>query len=304
MTGSFGPDPGTPTGGIAVDDKKNVSFVSGLALILSALALLLIGVSQISSTPYTENLEEIIDARMNALEQRVDTKIVGALKAVERSKDEESLRELQRMQTALQSWSTNAPTSETYSGQVAAIQSQIDALVGQMSANIQKEYDEAKGKAKAKAEEAKSVVVETKEKAAKTIKEKAAAAAHEVKETAEKVEEKLEESAEETKAEETTAAEAEDSADGPKKTPPPMWTTPPDTKSEESAEEKAAEETTAEEAETGDESEPEGEASGSMLAPSDSDEAAEESAGHGDEDAAKDEAAKHAAETKAEEEHH
>ena len=104
-----------------MDDKKNVSFVSGLALILSALALLLIGVSQISSTPYTENLEEIIDARMNALEQRVDTKIVGALKAVERSKDEESLRELQRMQTALQSWSTNAPTSETYSGQVAAM---------------------------------------------------------------------------------------------------------------------------------------------------------------------------------------
>jgi hypothetical protein len=50
--------------GMEVDEKKNVGFIPGLALILAALALVLISINAVKPTPSVEELEKAIDLKI------------------------------------------------------------------------------------------------------------------------------------------------------------------------------------------------------------------------------------------------
>jgi hypothetical protein len=123
-----------------MDDKKNVSFVSGLALILSALSLLLIGIQQITATPYTDTMEEVIETKLQALESRVDMKVDAGLKKLEKAEDNAALREMKTFQNNLNAWLA-AGSENPYTDKVNAIKAQIENLV--------KEMESAKGGAPA-----------------------------------------------------------------------------------------------------------------------------------------------------------
>ncbi|MCZ7584127.1 MAG: hypothetical protein M5R36_12745 [Deltaproteobacteria bacterium] len=113
-----------------MDDKKNVSFVSGLALILSALALLLIGIQQISATPYTETLEKIVNAKLEDLEARMETRIDYNIKRLSKAEESAALRQLKFFNSGLDAWLQSGANG--YSGDVQAIKEQIDGLVAKM----------------------------------------------------------------------------------------------------------------------------------------------------------------------------
>ena len=57
---------------IEMDDKKNVSFVSGLALLLSVLALILIGWSGIADSPIQAEYKDFIESKIESNNQRID----------------------------------------------------------------------------------------------------------------------------------------------------------------------------------------------------------------------------------------
>jgi hypothetical protein len=114
----------------SMDDKKNVSFVSGLALILSALALLLIGITQISSSPYNDTMEQIVNTKMEDLEARLNMKIDSSIKRLSKAEESAALRELKAFEGNLTSWSTAGANG--YTDQVNAVRTELGKLIGQM----------------------------------------------------------------------------------------------------------------------------------------------------------------------------
>ncbi|MBZ0270778.1 hypothetical protein K8I61_01985, partial [bacterium] len=116
---------------ISMDDKKNVSFVSGLALILSALALLLIGISQISSSPYDATMEEIVNQRLEDLESRVDVKLEAGLRKIQRAEENAAVRELRTFQSQLDAWMQSIAT-EGQTQRIESIRQQIQGLISEL----------------------------------------------------------------------------------------------------------------------------------------------------------------------------
>lgn len=114
-----------------MEDRKNVPFVSGLALILSALALLLIGISQINPSPYDETMEEIMDKRFSDMESRVNLMIESRLQQLAKAEENAAIRELKTFQAQLQDWVVSSQANG-YSERVKAIAAQIDMLVAEM----------------------------------------------------------------------------------------------------------------------------------------------------------------------------
>lgn len=115
-----------------MEDKKNIPFVSGLALILSALALLLIGINQVNPSPYDQEMEKIVEKRFNDIESRLDMRITARLQQLDRAEQDAALRELKMFKTQLQDWINSGAANAGYSDQVLTIAKQIDALVKQM----------------------------------------------------------------------------------------------------------------------------------------------------------------------------
>ncbi|MCC6157480.1 MAG: hypothetical protein IT350_05455 [Deltaproteobacteria bacterium] len=114
-----------------MEDRKNVPFVSGLALILSALALLLIGISQINPSPYDETMEEVVDKRFSDMESRVNLMIEARLQQLAKAEENAAIRELKTFQAQLQDWVVSSQANG-YSEKVKAIAAQIDMLVADM----------------------------------------------------------------------------------------------------------------------------------------------------------------------------
>jgi hypothetical protein len=110
-----------------MDEKGNVSFVSGLALILSALALLLIGIMQISSRPYDETMEAILEKNLDAIEKRVDLKIEVGMKKLEKAEENAALRELKYFSSNLNAWLTSGANGFTNDAKV--LKKNLDILI-------------------------------------------------------------------------------------------------------------------------------------------------------------------------------
>lgn len=127
-----------------MDEKGNVSFVSGLALILSALALLLIGIMQISSRPYDETMEAILEKNLEAIEKRVDLKIEASILKLEKAEEHAALRELKFFSSNLDGWLTAGANG--FTNDAKALKEKLDLLIENM---------EGKGKAPAAAPPAK-----------------------------------------------------------------------------------------------------------------------------------------------------
>jgi len=54
-----------------MDEKKNVGFIPGLALILAALALVLISINAVKPTPSVEALEKSMDQKIQGVENAI-----------------------------------------------------------------------------------------------------------------------------------------------------------------------------------------------------------------------------------------
>ncbi len=113
-----------------MDEKGNVSFVSGLALILSALALLLIGIMQISSRPYDETMEAILEKNLDDIENRVDMKIEAGLKKIEKAEEGAALREMKYFSANIEGWLKSGANG--YTNDAKAVKEKLDALISSM----------------------------------------------------------------------------------------------------------------------------------------------------------------------------
>ena len=113
-----------------MDDKKNVGFVPGLALILAALALLLIGITQISSTPYSDTLEKVINTKMQALETRLIVKIDNNLEKLSKAEEDAALRGVKVFKANLESWLAGGANGNA--DQVKIIQVELEKLIAGM----------------------------------------------------------------------------------------------------------------------------------------------------------------------------
>ena len=58
-----------------MDEKKNVGFIPGLALILAVLALVLISINAVKPTPTEETMEKAINAKIEALAKAVAAEV-------------------------------------------------------------------------------------------------------------------------------------------------------------------------------------------------------------------------------------
>jgi len=117
----------------SMDDKKNVSFVSGLALLLSVLALVMIGWGNIADSPFEEEYKEAVTSEFSKLKDSIHS-INGGLKAREKMCKSKQLNmglnKLAIVNLKLDSMKMGCDT--TYNKELTAIQASVQALIGKM----------------------------------------------------------------------------------------------------------------------------------------------------------------------------
>jgi hypothetical protein len=117
-----------------VDEKKNVGFVPGLALILSCLALLLIGINALKSTPTQEAMEKAMDLKFKAMNDEIMNVVrngEGVNKHVAKALLARDLANVEASLAAL-----NPGGDPEVAGQIDAIKSSIDTLKVKLAATI------------------------------------------------------------------------------------------------------------------------------------------------------------------------
>jgi len=112
--------------GTAVDEKKNVGFIPGLALILAALALVLISINAVKPTPTVEELEKSIDTRFAAVNDSL-LQIVKSSDVVNRKVNEALfLRDLDSLRETLND--LKATADPTFAAELEAVAASLNAL--------------------------------------------------------------------------------------------------------------------------------------------------------------------------------
>lgn len=130
-----------------MEDKKNVSFVSGLALLLSVLALVLIGWAGIADSPYQSDYKTEVEAKFNNMSSRIELiedKVDKELKKATNGKLDWQVYKLKELESALGFLAM--ASGELYKNDVNGLKTQIDGLVGKINAaKIAEEVEAAKG---------------------------------------------------------------------------------------------------------------------------------------------------------------
>jgi hypothetical protein len=106
-----------------VDEKKNVGFVPGLALLLACLALVLIAINAIKPTPSMETVEKVMDQKLGKLNEAILT-VVKNGDIVERKINRELFwRDLNRLEWSLEAMKKlgEANQSSDYDSLIKAI---------------------------------------------------------------------------------------------------------------------------------------------------------------------------------------
>ncbi|MDP8223274.1 MAG: hypothetical protein P9L99_07945 [Candidatus Lernaella stagnicola] len=109
-----------------MDEKKNVGFIPGLALILAALALVLISINAVKPTPTVEELEKSIDTRFAAVNDSL-LQIVKSSDVVNRKVNEALfLRDLDSLRETLND--LKATADPTFAAELEAVAASLNAL--------------------------------------------------------------------------------------------------------------------------------------------------------------------------------
>lgn len=109
-----------------VDDKKNVGFIPGLALILAALALVLISINAVKPTPTVEELEKAVDTKIAAVNDSILAIVKNGDIVTRKVNEALLLREIDDLKGSLDAVQTTAGDT--------ALAAEFDAIAKQLSA--------------------------------------------------------------------------------------------------------------------------------------------------------------------------
>ncbi len=129
----------------SMDDKKNVSFVSGLALLLSVLALVLIGWGNIADSPSQAQYKELLDRELDVVNQNVleiDSRIAKQMTFHKTKMRKKSILKLAELNAKINTLKSCAP--QGFDKDYQALQAMIQAMMVKM--NREKAADPAKEK--------------------------------------------------------------------------------------------------------------------------------------------------------------
>lgn len=117
----------------SMDDKKNVSFVSGLALLLSVLALVMIGWAGIADSPSQEEYKELINTELNKVNNNInsiDEKVNKQANEFKMKKLNMSIYKLAMLNLKLDAM--KAGCDAAYTKDITALQVGVQALMAKM----------------------------------------------------------------------------------------------------------------------------------------------------------------------------
>jgi hypothetical protein len=116
-----------------VDEKKNVGFVPGLALLLSALALLLIGINQIKGTPSGDTLEKMMDARFAAMNDSIMNVVKNGDIINKHVAKTMVMHDLDNLQASVSALSASAGADADVAAQVDTIKKAVEAIKAKLA---------------------------------------------------------------------------------------------------------------------------------------------------------------------------
>ena len=91
------------------DDHKKIGFVPGIALLLSCLALFLIGVNAIRGTPSQETLEEMMATKFEVLSNQIDAQFQHGVRQLERVRSDHRLFQIHQMRITMGALAEDLP---------------------------------------------------------------------------------------------------------------------------------------------------------------------------------------------------
>jgi hypothetical protein len=91
-----------------VDEKKNVGFVPGLALLLAALALVLIAINAVKPTPSVEEMEKAMDKKIAAVNESILTVVKNGDLVDKRVARSLFVRDLENLEASIAAMKTTA----------------------------------------------------------------------------------------------------------------------------------------------------------------------------------------------------
>ena len=116
-----------------MEDKKNVSFVSGLALLLSVLALVLIGWGGVADNPRQQEEKDLLANRIDSIRDRVtgvEEELAAQAKYLEQSKKVWQIYQLQELEAQLGSLAISG--DQQYKADVNALKGSVNALIAKI----------------------------------------------------------------------------------------------------------------------------------------------------------------------------
>ncbi len=119
-----------------MDEKKNVGFVPGLALLLSALALLLIGINQIKGTPSGDTLEKMMDARFAAMNDSIMNVVKNGDIINKHVAKTMVMHDLDNLQASVSALSASAGADADVAAQVDTIKKAVETIKAKLAPAI------------------------------------------------------------------------------------------------------------------------------------------------------------------------
>ena len=132
-----------------MEEKKNVSFVSGLALLLAVLALVMVGWSGIADSPYEIDFKDGLDGKFSNLNkrfERIEKTLMIQSEDIEKGKLMYQSFQLQGLNADLGTMKISGV--QEFTGDVEALQAAVVSLISKVN-EAKNSLDAAKVEAKA-----------------------------------------------------------------------------------------------------------------------------------------------------------
>ena len=118
----------------SMEEKKNVSFVSGLALLLAVLALVMVGWSGIADSPYQIDYKDAIDGKfsnLNSRFERIEKTLMIQSEDIEKGKLMYQSFQLQGLNADLGTMKISGV--QEFSDDVTALQNAVQSLINKVN---------------------------------------------------------------------------------------------------------------------------------------------------------------------------
>lgn len=117
-----------------MDEKKNIGFVPGLALLLSVLALVLIAINLVTPSPSEETLEQALDIKIQGLQNQIMQQFQYNLSEIGKSRGKLVVSELRLAKEHLTDYAPMA--GDELQADIQALSGQIDAMLAKLQAKV------------------------------------------------------------------------------------------------------------------------------------------------------------------------